>query len=270
MIVFPNCKINLGFNILRKRADGFHDLETVFYPVFFRDVLEIVVSKNGSTTITVSGKAAGNDDDNLCMKAYHLLKKDHPEIQRLDIFLHKEIPSGAGFGGGSADAAFMIQLICKKFDLNISEKEKLEYASKLGSDCAFFLYNKPCLATSRGEALQPINISLLNYKIILVHPDIHISTSEAFKNITPVFPQKRIQKIIQQPIETWKYDLTNDFEKFVFEKYILVKKIKEDFYNAGAVYAALSGSGSTVFGIFKKEAAINYNTSMFNKIISAV
>ena len=270
MIVFPNCKINLGLNILRKREDGFHDLETVFLPVDLQYALEIIPSSN-KTQITVTGIAAGDPENNLCMKAYLLLKKDYPSVPEVNIHLHKAIPIGAGLGGGSADAAFMLQLLNEKFNLNIPADKMFVYALQLGSDCSFFLINKPCLATGRGEVLEPINISLSGYKILLINPEVHISTSEAFKKIKPAIPAKKIKNIILQPIETWKEELYNDFENYVFERYPVIRKIKEDLYNAGAVYAAMSGSGSTIFGIFKKDAIINYSTEpgFFYRLINA-
>ena len=258
MIVFPNCKINLGLNILRKREDGFHDLETVFFPVDLRDALEIIPSSN-KTLITVTGISTGNAENNLCLKAFNLLKKDYRHLPEIHIHLHKAIPIGAGLGGGSSDAAFILQLLNEKFNLNISSDKMLVYALQLGSDCSFFLINKPCLAAGRGEILEPINLSLSDHKILLINPRIHISTAEAFKKIKPVIPEKKIKNIILQPIETWKEELGNDFENYVFERYPLIKKIKEDLYKAGAEYAAMSGSGSTIFGIFKKNTSINYN-----------
>lgn len=260
MVVFPNCKINLGLNILRKREDGYHDLETVFLPVALKDVLEIVHSSN-KTRISVTGIAAGNPDSNLCLKAYTLLKKDYPQLPEINIHLHKAIPVGAGLGGGSADAAFMLQLLDKTFNLNIPPDKLFGYASLLGSDCSFFLLNRPCLATSRGEVLEPINISLSAYKIVLLNPGVHISTGEAFKKITPAIPPKKIKDIIQQPIETWREELQNDFEYYVFERYPHIEKIKEDLYHGGAVYAAMSGSGSTIFGLFKNDTIVNYNSA---------
>jgi len=268
MIVFPNCKINLGLNIIRKREDGFHDLETVFFPVGLNDALEILPAQN-KTQLTVSGIYAGNTEDNLCKKAFYLLKKDYPQLPEVNIHLLKAIPLGAGLGGGSADAAFTLQLLNKKFNLNIHDEKMYVYALQLGSDCPFFLFNKPCLATSHGEVLEKVNISLSGYKILLINPGIHISTSEAFSKIKPDIPVKKIKEIIQQPVESWKEELHNDFEKHIFEKYSQIKKIKEELYKNGAVYAAMSGSGSTVFGIFKKDLMINYSAEpdYFYKLI---
>ncbi len=271
MIAFPNCKINLGLNILRKREDGYHDLETCFVPVKLQDAIEIVPSK-GTSHFTVSGISAGNDADNLCLKAYNLLKSDFPKIDEISMHLHKVIPAGAGLGGGSADAAFTLQLLNKIFDLKISSEQLSVYALQLGSDCPFFLINRPCIGKGRGELLKEINVSLKNYQIALVNPGIHISTGIAFKNIQSRIPKKTIKQIITQPIETWQNDLKNDFEKFVFERYPVVKKIKQDLYDAGALYASMSGSGSTVYGIFDRNININYKPQpkFYNKTVISI
>ncbi|MEP6927643.1 MAG: 4-(cytidine 5'-diphospho)-2-C-methyl-D-erythritol kinase [Ginsengibacter sp.] len=259
MVTFPNCKINIGLNILSKRKDGFHNLETVFFPVNFHDVLEILPAISNTTQLTVTGISAGNPENNLCMKAFNILKKDYPQLPEINMHLHKVIPLGAGLGGGSADAAFTLQLLDKKFNLNIPEKKMCVYALQLGSDCPFFLINKPCLATSRGEELELVNMFLSGYKILLINSGIHINTGEAFKQIKPAIPEKKIKEIIQQPVETWKEELVNDFEEIVFKNYPEIKKIKESLYGNGAVYAAMSGTGSTVYAIFKKDFIINYN-----------
>ena len=252
MLSFPNCKINLGLHILGKRDDGFHNLETVFYPVPFKEALELIPSTNTGIEFTATGLAVdGNAADNLCVKAYHLLKKDFPEIPTIKIHLHKAIPLGAGLGGGSADAAFMLKLLNEKFKLNLSTDQLINYALQLGSDCPFFIINKPCLATGRGEMLEEIAVDLSAYKIVLINPGIHINTGWAFSNITPAQPARSIKEIIQQPVNTWKDELKNDFESAVFTAHPAIKEIKEALYTQGAVYAAMSGSGSTVFGIFE-------------------
>lgn len=252
MLSFPNCKINLGLHILGKRDDGFHNLETVFYPVPFKDALELIPSTNTGIEFTATGLAVdGNAADNLCVKAYHLLKKDFPEIPTIKIHLHKAIPLGAGLGGGSADAAFMLKLLNEKFKLNLSTDQLINYALQLGSDCPFFIINKPCLATGRGEMLEEIAVDLSAYKIVLINPGIHINTGWAFSNITPAQPARSIKEIIHQPVNTWKDELKNDFESAVFTAHPAIKEIKEALYTQGAVYAAMSGSGSTVFGIFE-------------------
>ncbi|MDB5221486.1 MAG: 4-(cytidine 5-diphospho)-2-C-methyl-D-erythritol kinase [Chitinophagaceae bacterium] len=266
MISFPNCKINLGLNIIRKREDGFHDLETVFLPVPFTDVLEIIASDKIEFAVTGFHVDA---NDNLCIKAYNLLKKDFPELPAIKMHLHKAIPLGAGLGGGSSDAAFTLQLLNEKFKLNLKTEQLLDYALQLGSDGPFFILNKPCFATGRGEILQPINIDLTNYKLLLVNPGIHINTKWAFTKITPQQPKASIKEIITQPLETWKDKLQNDFEVPVFAEYPEIEKLKNDLYMQGALYASMSGSGSTIFGIFSKEANIQstQNDKYFYKVI---
>ena len=258
MLLFPNSKINLGLHICKKREDGFHDIETIFYPVGLKDALEIIPSHNSITDIefTSSGLIVdGDESDNISIKAYHLLKKDFPGLPAIKMHLHKAIPMGAGLGGGSADGAFALQLLNKKFNLNLSTPKLLNYALQLGSDCPFFVINSPCFATSRGEILEPIDIDLSAYQILLVNPGIHINTGWAFAQLNPSLPEKSIATIIEQPINTWQEELKNDFEKPVFEKYPEIKNIKEKLYANGAVYAAMSGSGSTVYGIFEKGIA---------------
>ncbi|WP_018612704.1 4-(cytidine 5'-diphospho)-2-C-methyl-D-erythritol kinase [Segetibacter koreensis] len=256
MVLFPNCKINLGLNITEKRADGYHNLETVFYPVAIKDALEIIPADELS--FQLSGlEVNGNKNDNLCLKAYELLKKDFEDLPYVNVYLHKAIPMGAGLGGGSADGAFMLSMLNKKFQLNLSEPQLLKYALQLGSDCPFFIINTPCFATGRGENLVPVNVDLSAYKIVLVNPGIHVSTKEAFSNLSPGMPAKSIQDIIAQPISTWKDELMNDFEKNVFEQFPAIKEIKNILYDAEAIYASMTGSGSTVFGIFESDAELN-------------
>ena len=257
MVVFPNCKINLGLNILRKRKDGYHDIETVFFPVPLTDILEIVPAEN-KTQLTNSGFFSGSNEDNLCLKAYYLIKKDYPSLPDINIQLHKAIPTGAGLGGGSADASFTLSLLNRMFDLQLSPFRLFEYASLLGSDCSFFLFNKPCVATGRGESMEVVRLSLSNYKILLINPGIHINTKEIFQQVIPVIPAKEIKDIIKQPIETWKNELINDFEKIVFSSHTEIKKIKEKLYDHNAVYASMTGTGSTVYGIFNANDEINY------------
>lgn len=256
MVLFPNCKINLGLNVISKRADGYHDLETVFYPIALKDALEVIQANE--TSFHLSGlQVEGDADDNLCLKAYGLLKRDFNDLPPVSIHLHKAIPMGAGLGGGSADGAFMLTLLNKKFQLHLSEQQLIDYALQLGSDCPFFIINKPRFATGRGENLSPVQIDLSGYKIVLVHPGIHISTKEAFSNLLPAIPLKRIPEIIKQPISTWKDELINDFEKNVFVQFPAIKEIKDRLYAEGALYASMTGSGSTVFGIFEAGAEVN-------------
>ncbi|WP_207493543.1 4-(cytidine 5'-diphospho)-2-C-methyl-D-erythritol kinase [Aridibaculum aurantiacum] len=253
MLLFPNCKINLGLNIVAKRPDGYHDLETVFFPIPLTDVLEAV---HGTGQFTSSGLAINGDpSDNLCIRAYNLLKQDFPQLPPLDIHLHKNIPMGAGLGGGSSDGAFMLQLLNKKFNLQIPNEKLIDYALQLGSDCPFFIINKPCFATGRGEVMTPIALDLPNFQLVVVNPGIHVSTREAFAGLTPKQPVKSINKIIHQPIETWKDELMNDFEETIFRIHPHIQAIKEELYNKGAVYASMTGTGSTVYGIFPKGVA---------------
>ena len=258
MVLFPNAKVNLGLNIVGKRADGYHNLETVFYPVNLQDALEVIESAEDG--FHLSGlPVGGNPADNLCLKAYATLKNDFPHLPSVNIHLHKVIPMGAGLGGGSADGAFMLSLLNIKFQLNLSQEQLLGYALQLGSDCPFFIINKPCLATGRGENLTPVDVDLSAYKIVLVNAGIHVSTKEAFSKLMPAQPAKSVQSIIAQPIETWKDEFTNDFEKNVFEQFSVIKDIKENLYKAGAIYASMTGSGSTVFGVFEPTADLNFS-----------
>lgn len=275
MVSFPNCKINLGLNIIRKRADGYHDLETCFYPISINDALEIITSEKATVHPDIEFSSSGlcidgDTENNLCVKAYKLLKKDFPEIPAIKTHLHKTIPMGAGLGGGSADAAFTLMLLNNKFNLNLSTAQLINYALQLGSDCPFFIINKPCFATGRGEVLEEININLSACKIIIVNPGIHINTGWAFRQIKPAAPAIGIKKIIQQPVSAWKNQLTNDFEKPVFAEYPQLKALKEMLYNAGAAYAAMSGSGSTFYGIFDSTIEVNiqnFPTGYFIKVM---
>ena len=257
MILFPNSKINLGLHILRKRNDGFHDLETVFYPIPLSDALEIIEAENirAETTITTSGRAIdGNVEENICIKAYKLLQKEF-DIPPVKIHLHKAIPIGAGLGGGSADGAFTLLLLNKKFKLDIAEEKLMEYGLQLGSDCPFFIKNKISYATGRGEIIKQINLDLSPYKIALINPGIKINTGLAFSQIHPKENRTSILEIIQEPIDGWKDNLVNDFEKPIFKQHPAIKEIKKELYEKGAVYACMSGSGSSVFGLFEKSTA---------------
>ena len=269
MLVFPGCKINLGLHILNKREDGFHNLTTVFYPLPLTDVLEIIRNNDQddkeAVRLSLTGNAVdGNMADNLCVKAYQLLKKDFPELPHVKIHLHKAVPMGAGLGGGSADASFTLRLLNDKFQLNLSNEQLIKYALQLGSDCPFFILNKPCFASGRGEILEPVNLSLSGYQLLLINPGIHVSTGWAFSQLNisssvvayqSVKEQKKLKDIISQNPETWRNDLTNDFEMPVFSKYLQLSEIKEELYRLGAIYAAMSGSGSSLFGLFKKNSA---------------
>lgn len=254
MITFPNAKINLGLNIVEKRPDGYHNLETIFYPINLQDALEVTRRENNDKeyTLHISGSPLeGEPKDNLVVKAYKLLKKDYPGLLPVDIHMYKHIPAGAGLGGGSSDAACMIKLLNDKFSLGLSTERMEEYAVKLGADCAFFIRNKPVFATGIGNLFEPVELSLKGYHIILIKPDIFVSTRDAFAEIKPVRPAVSLKEIVKQPMETWKHSMKNDFEDSVFKKFPEIAAIKDELYDLGAVYAAMSGSGSSVYGIFK-------------------
>jgi 4-diphosphocytidyl-2-C-methyl-D-erythritol kinase len=262
MIAFPNCKINLGLHITRKRQDGYHDLETVFYPLPLKDALEITAQQPGAEipeqqeglSFTAGGlTVAGDAANNLCVKAWRLLKNDFPQLPPVQLHLHKAIPMGAGLGGGSSDAAFTLRLINDRFKLGISTEKLLDYSLQLGSDCPFFIINKPCIATGRGELLQPIHLDLSPYTFLLVYPGIHINTGWAFSQIRPDMPAQSMLAIIQQPVSTWKDVLVNDFEAPVCKLHPELQHIKDTLYAAGALYASMTGSGSSFYGLFPKE-----------------
>ncbi|HLK30040.1 MAG TPA: 4-(cytidine 5'-diphospho)-2-C-methyl-D-erythritol kinase [Puia sp.] len=256
MILFPNCKINLGLHVTRKREDNYHDIESIFYPVPLNDILEIIPS-NSFEHHFLGLPIPGETSKNLCVKAYDLLKKDFPDLPLIKFFLYKNIPTGAGLGGGSSDGSFMLQLLNEEFCLGLSDEQLIGYALQLGSDCPFFIINKPCFASGRGEILEPVKISLSSYSFFFVHPDIHIDTAWAFSQLKPSVPEKSLTEIIKQPITTWKDDLKNDFEKPVMKEFPELKMIKQKLYDAGALYASMSGSGSTIFGIFEKTRTLN-------------
>lgn len=259
MIVFPNCKINLGLHITRKRPDGYHDLETVFYPLPLRDALEITTqppTSNEHPELILTGLPVnGSPADNLCVKAWQLLKTDFPQLLPVQLHLHKAIPMGAGLGGGSADAAFTLQLLDRKFKLGLTREQLLDYALRLGSDCPFFILNQPCLATGRGEQLQAIELDLSAWSFLLVYPEVHINTGWAFGQITPAPLPIPLIDIIRQPVPTWKDSLVNDFEAPVCRQHSALAHIKEKLYTAGAAYASMTGSGSSFYGIFPRGKA---------------
>ena len=256
MITYPNAKINLGLNIVEKRPDGYHNLETIFYPINLQDALEVTELENeeGEYKLKVSGvPIEGDAENNLVVKAYRLLKKDFPDMSPINIHMFKHIPTGAGLGGGSADAAFMIKLLNEKFNLKLSIEKMEEYAAILGADCAFFIQNKPVFASGIGNIFENITLSLKGYYIVLVKPDIFVSTKDAFSHITPMHPNQSLKEIIRMPVETWRATMKNDFEESVFQKYPEIAAIKDKLYDMGAIYASMSGSGSSVFGIFREQ-----------------
>ncbi len=251
MVVFPNAKINLGLNVTAKRKDGYHDIVTCFYPVPVHDILEILESGGSKTVFQASGIAIpGKEEENLCLKAYKLLRKDY-QLPHISMYLHKNIPIGAGLGGGSADAAFTLDVLNEMFQLFLDASLLEDYAAQIGSDCPFFVRNKPVLAFEKGDVFGSVNVDLSGKKLLLIYPEIHVSTPEAYSRVVPQVPELSVKEILEgEPIENWKGLLVNDFEKSVFELYPEVAALKEAMYSGGAIYASMSGSGSAVFGLF--------------------
>jgi len=259
MITFPNAKINLGLNILEKRSDGYHNLETIFYPIQLHDALEITISQKnmGNYILNFYGKHINEDtDNNLVIKAYKIIKALHPTLPSIEIGLLKKIPMGAGLGGGSSDASHMIRLLNDYFHLDMSIKEMEQYAANLGADCTFFIQNKPAYATGIGNILCPIQLSLEGYYLIVIKPEIFVSTAKAYSMIKPRRPIRHLTDIIKTPIEVWKDFMINDFEESVFNQFPEIGVIKESLYQRGALYASMSGSGASVYGIFSKDSSI--------------
>ncbi|MDF1673607.1 MAG: 4-(cytidine 5'-diphospho)-2-C-methyl-D-erythritol kinase [Vicingaceae bacterium] len=252
MIVFPNAKINIGLNVVEKRVDGFHNIESIFYPVNqLTDVLEIIKQDGDSIKFSSSGFDIPRKEGelNLCEQAYHLIKNDF-DISGVQIHLHKVIPIGAGLGGGSADAAFTLKVLNELFELDLTDQKLIEYAQKLGSDCAFFIKNKPIYAYHKGDDFEEIELDLSGYQINIEYPNIHISTAEAYRGVMVKSSNQNLKELISEPIESWKENLKNDFELSVFPNHPNIEKLKAKMYHDGAKYASMTGSGSAVFGIF--------------------
>lgn len=266
MICFPNAKINIGLNIIEKREDGFHSIESIFHPINLCDALELVEGKENQTEkiiFTASGiEIPGNINTNLCCAAYALINKEH-KLPPIKIHLHKNIPIGAGLGGGSADAAFFIKLVNDTFKLDMPVSEMESYARQLGSDCSFFINNQTAYCTEKGDVYENIQLELSMYHIVLVNPNIHISTANAYAGVKPQKANRILKNdVLELPINKWKGSIHNDFENSVFPQYPEIKKIKDDLYELGAAYASMSGSGSSVYGIFEKETRL---TGQFSK-----
>ncbi len=260
MIAFSPCKINIGLHITAKRTDGYHELHSLFYPVPLHDIIE-VVEKNRDVdekcSFTSTGiKTDANNQNNLCVKAYQLLDNDF-NLPPVLMHLHKQIPVGAGLGGGSSDASQVLKMLNEKFKLNLSTEALLNYAAMLGSDCPFFIKSIPQIATGRGEILNDTALDLKGYYLLLVKPDIFISTKEAYSLVVPKPPQFNLSHLKVSDIANWKNYVVNDFEEALFTKYPLLKEIKSFLYASGAVYTAMSGSGSAMFGIFESEPTIS-------------
>ena len=258
MITFPIAKINLGLNVVEKRSDGYHNLQTVFSPVPIQDALEVQVMDEGFPSDvdcdlkTTNIPIEGDEQRNLVVRAYQLLKGDFPTLPRIHTHLWKGIPTQAGMGGGSSDCAYMIRLLNDLFALGLSDEQMIGYAARLGADCPFFIVSRPCYAEGIGERLQPVSLDLSGWHIGIVRPDIPVPTKEAFSRIRPHYPAKNCRDVVLQPVDTWKNDLVNDFEESVFALHPEIGQVKEQLYNMGATYAAMSGSGSALFGLFQE------------------
>ncbi|MBR4480406.1 MAG: 4-(cytidine 5'-diphospho)-2-C-methyl-D-erythritol kinase [Prevotella sp.] len=262
MLTKPIAKINLGLNVVERRPDGYHNLETVFYPVQICDALEVFeMDEQFPSAVDCDLKVTnihidGDEQKNLVVRAYNLLKQDFPALPRIHAHLYKGIPTQAGMGGGSSDCGFMITLLNQMFKLGLSDEQMIQYAARLGADCAFFILNKPCYAEGIGEKLEPIGLDLSGWYLAIVRPTIPVSTKEAFSLITPQHPALNCRDVVMQPVETWRDRLTNDFEKSVFALHPEIGAIKDRLYDMGAVYAAMSGSGSSLFGLFRKPVSL--------------
>lgn len=271
MITFPIAKINLGLNVVEKRPDCYHNLQTVFYPVPIKDALEVVAMDptfpaptdcdlKVTAAATVAGGSAagispfdtGDEQRNLVVRAYHALKADYHALPRCHAHLYKAIPTQAGMGGGSSDCAYMIRLLNDQFALHLSEQQMMQYAARLGADCAFFIKSRPCYAEGIGEQLEDIDLDLSGWHIAVVRPDIPVPTREAFARIRPHHPAKNCRDIVRQPVDTWAAELVNDFEQSVFALHPELAAVKDHLYKMGATYAAMSGSGSALFGLFRE------------------
>jgi 4-diphosphocytidyl-2-C-methyl-D-erythritol kinase len=252
MLAFPNAKINLGLNVTGIRSDGFHEIETVIVPVGLRDILEIVPSGEQhvnfhSSGLTIPGKVA----DNLCLHAYELIRSGF-QIPRIRMHLHKMIPMGAGLGGGSSDAVSAIKLLRTIFSLELTDMQLFDYAGKMGSDCAFFIGNKPVFASGKGDHLEPVELNLAGYSVVIIIPPVHVNTADAYKQVAVNKPVESLRTILKASPREWKNSLVNDFEDSVFKQYPVILEIKKTLYAEGAVYASMSGSGSAVYGLFNQ------------------
>jgi 4-diphosphocytidyl-2-C-methyl-D-erythritol kinase len=258
MVAFPPCKINLGLSVVRKRSDGYHDIETCFFPVPWTDILEIIPSKEFSFSLS-GNSVPGDEQDNLCVKAYRLLAQDI-SLPPVDIHLHKIIPTGAGLGGGSSDGAWTLRLLNDVLSLELSKDVLKQYASKLGSDCAFFIDDIPMIGTGRGEVLSPVEVDLKGKYLVIVKPEVHISTQQAYEGIVPSVPARKLADVIADSNQ-WNRHLKNDFEATILKKFPVIKNIKQTLYDAGAEYASMSGSGSAVYGIFSNKPDLDAGES---------
>ncbi len=266
MIKFPNAKINLGLNIVSRRPDGYHNIETVFYPIALTDIVEVVKAKGDESTLTTSGRDVNCPaEKNLVMKAYRSLEKEF-KLPPVDIYLHKNIPDGAGLGGGSSDAASVLLILNEMFALNLTKEELATRAARIGADCAFFVYNTPMIATGIGDILSPIEVQLKGKTLLLVKPNVSVPTAEAYSRVTPAASEVELTDILSNPVNKWKDYLKNDFEPSVFAHHPSLALIKEKIYTLGAEYASMSGSGSSIFGIFESANMAENAKSAFTEM----
>ena len=262
MLIFPQAKINLGLNIVERRPDGYHNLQTVFYPVPLCDALEVLPMDDGfpcdaDCDLKLSGiSVEGDEQNNLVVRAYRLLKDEFPQLPRVHIHLHKAIPTQAGMVGGSSDASAMLVLLNRHFQLGLSEQQLIERAARLGADCPFFILSSPAYAEGIGECLQPLALSLKGWWLAVVRPPVPVSTREAFALITPRHPDACCRDVVALPVEQWQQQLVNDFEASVFAQYPMIGHVKQRLQQLGAVYSAMSGSGSAVFALFRQPIAL--------------
>ncbi len=256
MITFPNAKINLGLNVLSKREDGYHNIESLFYPIPLEDALEILPT-GGDFEFSSTGIALDCVlEDNIVVKAYRLLKEDFL-LPNVKIHLHKNIPFGAGLGGGSADAAFTLKMLNAMFELQLSNETLIKYAAKIGADCAFFIENKPVIAEGIGDVLSPFELDMKGHYLLLIKPDVAVPTPKAYKYVIPEIPEISLRDSLRKPLRDWNFEVKNDFEKSVFQQYPSLSNLKRELYNMGALYASMSGSGSSIFGIFEEKPTDN-------------
>lgn len=257
MITFPHAKINIGLQVTERRPDGYHNLDTVFYPIPIQDALEVIVAEGADydCRLHISGiEIAGDPDTNLVVRAYRLLAADYT-LPSVDIYLHKHIPTGAGLGGGSADASFMLRLLNEMFALGISTDKLEAYAARLGADCPFFITGRPVYATGIGNEFHPIDLDLSGWHLVVVKPDVFVSTKEAYSMVRPAKPEVTLDQKITLPLDEWKESISNDFEEGIFALHPELNDIKAKLYALGARYAAMSGSGSALFGLFEQPLA---------------
>lgn len=263
MICYPNAKINLGLKVVSKRTDGYHNLESIFLPIDLCDVLEVIPSEGDDIRLTVHGiQVTGDASDNLVAKAYHLINSKY-DIGGVEVHLLKNIPTGSGMGGGSSDGVFMLKALCELFDLEVSHQEMFHWALKLGSDCPFFLYNQPCFVSGRGEEIEPLTMDLSDYDVRVVHPGIHISTAGAFAKIMPSPNPVDLKHAATFDASEWPKVFSNDFQNHAMESSPMISEIIHVLHNAGALYASMTGSGSAVYGVFRKNTVLDFTMPYF-------